>query len=215
MLVKQVLYQRSHLEAGALSHKDQHGALPGDAKASCSYSRWAHIRALKNVRPQGLLTHRSACVQQAGTVQWEGGCGHRGVGEHGLGHRHSRIGANRTGLDHTDRWNHHRGLEQLAGILVVGQVNPLPEAGPWRLTSGEMVVHGKQALSKALPPAKQGPAPQSASVGNQQTRSQGCDFKEQGKVSQHFDIIIIITNKILNPTCAKMEKPKPEQVHLL
>lgn len=113
--------------------------------------------SFQKLTPRGLLTHSSACIQQAGTVQGEVGCCHRGIGEHRLSHSYGWIGVDRAWLDHTDRCHHHGGCQQQAGVLVVRQVNSLAKAGSWGLTGGEVVVHSQQALSKALPPAKKGP----------------------------------------------------------
>lgn len=89
-------------------------------------------------------------------MQWETGCGHGGIGEHRLRHRHSRFGTDRARLDHADRCHHHRGHQRLAGVLVVRQVDLLAKAGPWGLTGGEVVVHGQQTFSEALPTARRG-----------------------------------------------------------
>lgn len=134
---------------------------------------------------QGVLTQGDAGLQQAGAVQREAGCGHRGVGEHRLRHGHGGAGTDGAGRDRADRRHHHRGHGRPAGVLVVRQVHPLAEAGPRRLAGSEVVVHGQQALSQALPAAERQPAPRSPPPG--------------GRESCHGSVVVV-TDKILSLT---------------
>ena len=95
-------------------------------------------------------------------MQQEAGRGHGGVREHGLCHGHLGVGADGARLDHADRCHHGRGHQGLAGVLVVGKVDPLAKAGARGLAGGEVVVRGQQALPKALPAAGRGSPPGSA-----------------------------------------------------
>lgn len=89
-------------------------------------------------------------------MQWEAGRSHGGIREHRFCHSHSRVGGDRAWLDHADRGHHHRRHHRLAGVLVVGQIDSLAKARPQGLTGGEVVVHGQQTLSQALPAARRG-----------------------------------------------------------
>lgn len=90
-------------------------------------------------------------------MKWEAGCSDRGIWKHRLSHSYGGVGTDGAWLDHTDRCHHHGGCWQMVGVLVLREVNSFAKAGPWSLTGGEVVVHGQQALSKALPPAKKEP----------------------------------------------------------